>query len=80
VLIDGLPGTPDGISRSRDGNAFWVSLVSNIPPSSKWFGPALVRALLARIPENRRPVVGGSMQQLAGSGSNSESIAALYLQ
>jgi hypothetical protein len=64
VLIDGLPGTPDGISRSRNGNAFWVSLVSNIPPSSKWFGPALERALLARIPENRRPVVGGSMQQL----------------
>ncbi|KAF6258203.1 strictosidine synthase [Scenedesmus sp. NREL 46B-D3] len=55
VLIDGLPGTPDGISRTPGGRAFWVALVSNIPPSSKWFGPALVRGLLARIPENRRP-------------------------
>jgi hypothetical protein len=58
VLIDGLPGTPDGISRSHDGDAFWVSLVSNIPPITKWFGSALVRGLLGHIPENMRPQVG----------------------
>jgi hypothetical protein len=58
VLIDGLPGTPDGISRSRDGNAFWVSFVSNIPPITKWFGSALVRGILGHIPENMRPQVG----------------------
>ncbi|WIA20276.1 hypothetical protein OEZ85_006109 [Tetradesmus obliquus] len=55
VLIDGLPGTPDGISRSHDGHAFWVALVSSIPPSTKWFGPALVRGILGHIPENWRP-------------------------
>lgn len=57
VLIDGLPGTPDGISRSQDGNAFWVALVSNIPPITKWFGSALVRGILGHIPENMRPQV-----------------------
>jgi hypothetical protein len=58
VLIDGLPGTPDGISRSRDGNTFWVSFVSNIPAVTKWFGSALVRGILGHIPENMRPQVG----------------------
>lgn len=27
TLIDSLPGFPDGLSRSRDGQGFWVSVV-----------------------------------------------------
>ena len=31
VLVDRLPGFPDGITRSKDGRSFWVGLVA--PPS-----------------------------------------------
>lgn len=57
VLIAGLPGTPDGISRAHDNHSFWVSLVANIPPITKWFGSPVVRGLLGHIPENYRPQV-----------------------
>eukprot|EP00878_Enallax_costatus_P028517 GHUV01030808.1.p1 GENE.GHUV01030808.1~~GHUV01030808.1.p1 ORF type:complete len:341 (+),score=29.56 GHUV01030808.1:466-1488(+) len=57
IIIDKLPGTPDGISRSADGQSYWVSLVANIPSFTKWFGSPLVRGLLGHIPENLRPQV-----------------------
>ncbi|KAF8055598.1 SYP52 [Scenedesmus sp. PABB004] len=56
VLIDDLPGTPDGIHHAH-GGGFWVSLLSNIPGYTRWFGMPLVRGVLGWIPENRRPQV-----------------------
>lgn len=38
VLVDRLPGLPDGISRSPDGG-FWVGLVVPLSPLPKLFGP-----------------------------------------
>ena len=38
VLVDRLPGLPDGISRSPDGG-FWVGLVVPLSPIPKFFGP-----------------------------------------
>lgn len=49
VLIDKLPGTPDGVSRAADGS-FWVSLIANVPAFTKWFGMPLVRGLLGHLP------------------------------
>lgn len=54
VLIDKLPGTPDGVSRAHDGS-FWVSLIADIPGFTKWFGLPVVRGILGHIPENWRP-------------------------
>lgn len=34
VLIDGLPGTPDGLARAPDGN-FWAALLALPPPASR---------------------------------------------
>lgn len=31
VILDALPGFPDGVSRSADGKSFWVGVVT--PPS-----------------------------------------------
>ena len=38
VLIAGLPGVPDGISRSPDGG-FWVGLVVPLSPFMRLLGP-----------------------------------------
>eukprot|EP00878_Enallax_costatus_P004230 GHUV01004460.1.p1 GENE.GHUV01004460.1~~GHUV01004460.1.p1 ORF type:complete len:457 (+),score=103.84 GHUV01004460.1:102-1472(+) len=56
VLIDSLPGTPDGMARAPDGN-FWAALLAKPPPATKFFHWPLVRALLPDIPETWRPVV-----------------------
>lgn len=49
ILIDRLPGTPDGVSRAPDGS-FWVSLIADIPGFTKWFSLPLVRGVLGHIP------------------------------
>lgn len=46
VLIDELPGIPDNISRSKDGN-YWVALMSPGVPLAKYTQPKAVRAALA---------------------------------
>jgi hypothetical protein len=56
VLVDALPGLPDGISRSSDGN-FWVPLVAKPPAASKYFRLPAFRALLSWIPDEYRPAV-----------------------
>lgn len=69
VLIDKLPGTPDGVSRAADGS-FWVSLIANVPAFTKWFGMPLVRGLLGHLPENWRPQVPmwGAVLKVSESG------------
>jgi hypothetical protein len=61
VLIDKLPGTPDGVSRAHDGS-FWVSLIADIPGFTKWFGLPVVRGVLGHIPGGR--MVRTQQQQL----------------
>ncbi len=46
VLIDHLPGCPDGISRSSDGG-FWISLVAQVPPYARFLQPPGTRAVIA---------------------------------
>ncbi|KAF6259877.1 hypothetical protein COO60DRAFT_1638069 [Scenedesmus sp. NREL 46B-D3] len=53
VLIDNLPGMPDGVDAAADGG-FWVSLVAPAPPFNsllltKMLSNPLVRALYARL-------------------------------
>jgi hypothetical protein len=53
VLIDNLPGMPDGVDAAADGG-FWISLVAPAPPFkplllSKMLSNPLVRALYARM-------------------------------
>ena len=59
LLISGLPGFPDGISRSSDGN-FWLSLVlPNVPIAHKllphkalrWAAAWAPQWLLPRLPQ-----------------------------
>lgn len=57
VLIDKLPGTPDGVSRAADGS-FWVSLIADIPGFTKWFGLPIVRGILGHIPGNHESIRG----------------------
>jgi hypothetical protein len=40
VMIDHMPGTPDGMARAPDGN-FWFPLLAKIPPVTKVSGCAL---------------------------------------
>lgn len=45
VMIDHMPGTPDGLSRAPDG-AFWAALLAKVPPVTKvrsvgWCGTAI---------------------------------------
>eukprot|EP00775_Hariotina_reticulata_P004860 gene4860-5105_t len=56
VLIDHLPGTPDGCARAPDGN-FWCSLLALPPPSTKVFDSPIIRMLLPNVPETWRPDV-----------------------
>jgi hypothetical protein len=37
VMIDHMPGTPDGMARAPDGN-FWFPLLAKIPPVTKVSG------------------------------------------
>lgn len=59
VLIDRLPGMPDGVDASPRGG-YWVSLVAPVPPfKSDWLAPLLrhpfVRGLAAWLPPTLRP-------------------------
>lgn len=62
MLIDKLPGTPDGVSRAHDGS-FWVSLIADVPGFTKWFGLPVVRGVLGHIP-GRRVCAHTQQQQL----------------
>eukprot|EP00798_Chlamydomonas_sp_ICE-L_P030844 gene30844-35884_t len=49
VLIDGLPGAPDGISKSADGN-FWVPCVVEYSATTlRIIRPKIVRSIIALI-------------------------------
>lgn len=60
LLIDRLPGVPDGVDASSDGG-FWISLVAPAPPfksallSSRLLANPLVRGLHAWLPAQLRP-------------------------
>lgn len=54
VVIENLPGAPDGIARASDGN-FWVALLSPVPPIAKLLGEPAVRAIYAWLPDALRP-------------------------
>ncbi|GMH38773.1 hypothetical protein BSKO_06657 [Bryopsis sp. KO-2023] len=56
LLIDSLPGFPDGIARSSDGN-FWVSIVAPPSPILKLLPYKPLRALIAYLPSFLRPTV-----------------------
>ncbi|MEW5316240.1 MAG: hypothetical protein WDW38_007621 [Sanguina aurantia] len=62
VLIDRLPGFPDGISRAPDGS-FWVALVSRPSPVLKYLRYRLVRTILSQLPPqlNIRPPAWGAV-------------------
>ncbi len=56
VLVDGLPGYPDNISRGSDG-LVWVAIASPPDPVLEWLmrTPAPARRAAARIPERVQP-------------------------
>jgi hypothetical protein len=54
VVIDRLPGAPDGVSRAADGN-FWVAVLAPVPPVAKLLGEVGVRAAYAWLPDRLRP-------------------------
>ena len=56
MLIDYLPGSPDGLHRAPDGS-FWVPLLAKHPPITRFLKSPLLRALLSRIPEHWRPPI-----------------------
>ncbi|EFJ42499.1 strictosidine synthase [Volvox carteri f. nagariensis] len=56
VLIDRLPGFPDGIARASDGN-FWVALVAPVTSVPKLLRFKLARVLLANLPTWIKPPV-----------------------
>lgn len=54
VLIDHLPGVPDGVDAAQDGG-FWISLVAPAPPFksaflTRFIHNPLVRAVYAWLP------------------------------
>lgn len=53
VWLDNLPGPPDGISRSSDGN-FWVAIYSKPPSIVRFAHSRLVRLLFAWTPRIMR--------------------------
>lgn len=71
VLLDGLPGFPDGVSRASDG-AFWVALIAsnslpvrlliNAPPMFRWAASWIVNVL----PIPMRPF--GMVLKVSGDG------------
>lgn len=56
IFLDGLPGFPDGVSRSPDGTRFWIAIPSPRNPlvdrTATW---PRVRAILARLPAFLQP-------------------------
>eukprot|EP00879_Flechtneria_rotunda_P027006 GHRR01028863.1.p1 GENE.GHRR01028863.1~~GHRR01028863.1.p1 ORF type:complete len:391 (+),score=61.95 GHRR01028863.1:43-1215(+) len=59
VLIDHLPGTPDGMARAPDGN-FWAALLTKVPPVTK-VGVGMLQALCAGRASAVAPGLGLSM-------------------
>ncbi|KAF8061129.1 Apmap [Scenedesmus sp. PABB004] len=53
-LLERLPGPPDGVSAAPDG-AFWVALVSPVPPIARLLRDPAVRAVYAWLPDWARP-------------------------
>lgn len=54
ILVDNLPGFPDGVTRSADGN-FWVTIIGPVPPLFKLLHIKLVRVMIAWLPAALRP-------------------------
>lgn len=69
VLIDNLPGFPDGISRASDGN-FWLSIVGRISPIGRFLHYKPVRAFMAYAPSFLRPKLEkwGVVLKISGEG------------
>ena len=58
VLVDALPGVPDGISRSLDGN-FWLALPVPRSPLLGALRFKLLRSVLPWLPARLRPPIQG---------------------
>eukprot|EP00965_Chrysotila_dentata_P143896 4753541-Pleurochrysis_carterae.AAC.1 len=80
VLIDRLPGFPDGLARSADGN-FWVALVGKVSPIVPLMAPyRLLRQLASHIVPSLTPLLlrrgqWGAVVKVSPSG---EVLDALY--
>lgn len=57
VLIDNLPGHPDGVTRASDGS-FWVSIVSPPSPIQKLIPYRAFRVVIGYLPAYLRPKIG----------------------
>lgn len=77
VFVDGLPGFPDGISRSSDGG-FWLSLVVPLNPLPGLLAPwRVVRQLLSHVMMALFPYVAkswGCVVKLAADGRPLETL------
>ncbi|KAI8467567.1 MAG: strictosidine synthase [Monoraphidium minutum] len=69
VVVDRLPGVPDGITRASDGN-FWVAVLAPVPPIAKLLREPGVRAVYAWMPDWARPKVQkwGTVVKISGDG------------
>ncbi|GBF92278.1 strictosidine synthase [Raphidocelis subcapitata] len=69
VVIDRLPGVPDGVSRAADGS-FWLAMLSPVPPIAKLLGEPGVRAVFAWMPDWLRPPPrpAGMVAKITGDG------------
>lgn len=56
VLVDRLPGFPDGIDRSSDGG-FWISLVAPVSPVYPHLKYKALRTLAAYLPQSLNPPI-----------------------
>lgn len=56
VLVERLPGMPDGIKAAPDGG-FWVGLVTPLAPVLRLLKYKAVRALMAHLPDWARPPI-----------------------
>jgi hypothetical protein len=74
VLIDRLPGFPDGISRSEDGN-FWVALVAPVTKLPQLLRFKALRAALAWLPPWARPPIKRCVRRAAPCTRSSCSVA-----
>jgi hypothetical protein len=54
VLVDNLPGAPDGVGRAS-GGGFWVPIIVSYPPLVRLAASRTVRALLSWAPPGLRP-------------------------
>jgi len=78
VLIDGLPGMPDGISRGSDGG-FWLCLVYPLMPLLGLLAPyRLVRQLMSHVVLALLPLVAKPWGAVVRLDADGRAVEALY--